>query len=65
MDSDLTQAAEVTDQTELGSDLYFQLSMTYPIPELVYSIVGKYWFLCARSIYSQKSQLRDSPIFIF
>ena len=44
MDSDLTQAAEADDQTKLGSDLYFQLSMAYPTPELVYSIVGEYYF---------------------
>ena len=45
MDSDLTHAAEENDQTELGSDIYFQLSMTNPIPELVYSIVGEYCYL--------------------
>ena len=48
MDSELTQAAKATDQTELGSDLYFQLSMAYPIPDLVYSLVGEYSFLCVR-----------------
>ena len=63
MDSDLTQAAEITDQTELGSDLYFQLSMTYPIPELVYSIVGEFW-VHVLDAYTVKS-LRETSGFIF
>ena len=45
MDSNLTDAAGPDDQAKLGSDLYFQLSMANPIPELVYSIVGEYCFM--------------------
>ena len=45
MDSNLTDAAGPDDQATLGSDLYFQLSMANPIPELVYSIVGEYCFI--------------------
>ena len=39
-DSNLTDIADENDQTVLGSDLYFKLSMANPIPELVYSIRG-------------------------
>ena len=39
-DSELTDAADENDSTELGSDLYFKLVMANPIPELIYSIQG-------------------------
>ena len=39
-DSDLTDVADEEDETVLGSDMYFKLSMADPIPELVYSIRG-------------------------
>ena len=42
MDSDLTDAAEPGEQTPLGSDLYFQLAMESPIPQLVFSIIGEF-----------------------
>ena len=42
MDSNLTDAAGPDDKTALGSDLYFQLAMSNPIPDLAYSIVGEY-----------------------
>ena len=42
MDSDLTDAAEPGEQTPLGSDLYFQLAMASPIPQLVFSIIGEF-----------------------
>ena len=41
MDPTFTDAAEATDVTQLGENLYFTLSMQNPVANLVYSIVGK------------------------
>ena len=40
MDPTFTDAADSTDVTQLGENLYFTLSMQNPVANLVYSIVG-------------------------
>ena len=56
-DSNLTDIADENDQTALGSDLYFKLSMANPIPELVYSVQGSlYKFLYCNLLFCYRMQ---------
>ena len=65
MDNELDEAADDNDFTKLGSDLYFKLSMKDPIPELVYSIKGKFQSYSIKSIFNfstVKIPLMGSPL---